>query len=570
MPSLISTVSREWESVPVAKVALPSSKSARTRESASLSNLNIALWCQQEEHTKIRFAPLRAIYLCLEFPIGLIALIARICHRMPIHEALIRIAKGEVFDDPWSRRVYSVDASHYEVIPEAIVCPVDSGDIQAVCRFSSANRRRLSARGAGTGLLGQSLSDGIILDLTKHMNRIVEVGDDYVVTQPGIVKGVLDRELLKKGKFLPADPASSNYCTIGGMIANNSSGIHCHGYGNTIDFLEGVRLVYADGSEGVADCKSWDPRMASLKELLLPEREMIRNGYPDVAKNSCGYRLDSAIQHGKFHPHKVVAASEGTLGIVTESRFRILDLPEQRSLFVIGFPDIQHAISVVPAILKFSPVALEMMDHSVISAGTGDIEKGCLLFVEFAGKRSVADRRFESCMDKVRESGAILEYASDEASLEKVWAARKGALNNIMKLTVGSRRPIGLIEDTVVPVENLQQHLHSILEEYQQHHLDYVLYGHVGDGNLHTRPLINLESEGQVRTINEIASNVFRRVAKYKGSITGEHGDGIARTPYVEMLYGKSITQLFRRVKELFDPQLLLNPGKKVPELSPG
>lgn len=487
---------------------------------------------------------------------------------MPIHEALVRIAKGEVFDDSWSQRVYSVDASHYEVLPEAIVCPSDSADIQGVCAFSSANNRHVSARGAGTGLLGQSLSDGIILDLTKHMNRIVELGDDYVITQPGIVKGILDRELKKNGKFLPPDPASSNYCTIGGMIANNSSGIHCLGYGNTIDFLEGVRLVYADGSDGHAEGNACDERMAKLKGLLLPELETIQKRYPKVSKNSCGYRLDSVIQDGEFRPHKVVAASEGTLGIVTEAKFRILDLPEHRCLLVMGFPDTQYAISAVRAILEFSPVAVELMEHSVVAAGTTGSEKGCLLFVEFAGTKLDAERQLGSCMHRLRESCTVLEYASDEVSMAKMWTARKGALNNIMKLTVGSRRPVGLIEDTVVPIEMLPEHVHFILNEYKQHDLDYVLYGHVGDGNLHTRPVINVESEAEVRTINEIASNVFRRVAECGGSITGEHGDGIARTPYVEMLYGKNITQLFHRVKELFDPRLVLNPGKKVPKVS--
>ena len=494
---------------------------------------------------------------------------ARLDPLMPIDDSLLRIAKGEIFDDPWHRLVYSVDASHYQITPEAVVCPVDASDVQELCRYSSSRQVPLTARGAGTGLLGQSLSDGIILDFTKHMNKIIEVDKDHVIAQPGVVKAVLDNELRNHGKFLPPDPASSNYCTLGGMIANNSSGIHCLGYGNTIDFVDGVSLVYADGTEGYADSNGHDERLEKLKGVLLPNVNIVQNGFPKVNKNSCGYRLDSLFHHDSYLPHKLFAASEGTLGMVVSAKLRIMDLPEHRCMLVLGFDDLIEAVSAVPKILRFFPVALEMMDHTVVSDARETRDAGCLLFVEFAGSRALAEQRCVECEDMMKKTCSVLEYASDETSLSRIWGARKGALNNIMKLTMGSRKPVGLVEDTVVPPRFLEEHVAALLQEYRQNKMEYVMYGHVGDGNVHTRPLIDLESPAQMMLMNSVADNVFRRVAKRGGSITGEHGDGIARSPYIALLYGQAIMNLFQRVKELFDPQYLLNPGKKVPAARP-
>lgn len=496
--------------------------------------------------------------------IALIPARARSFQPLSIHDGLRRIAKGEVLDDHWSRSAYSVDASHYEVLPEAIVFPSDVADVMQVCQYCSSHDLHIGARGAGTGLLGQSLTDGIIMDFTKHMNRVLEIEKDYVVAEPGVVKAVLDRELRKTGKFLPPDPASSNYCTVGGMISNNSSGIHCLGYGNTVDFIEAVKYVCSDGSEGHADAYDYDERARRLKDLLDSNISLIRQAYPKVSKNSCGYRLDAVINDDKFLPHKVLAASEGTLAILTQATFRILDLPEQKCLLVAGFSDIQGAVSAVPSILGLSPVAVEILDHTVLSAAGSGSETGCLLFVEFAGSSPSAERRLESCKRILGDSCSVLEYASDEGSLTKIWASRKAALNNIMKLTVGSRKPVGLVEDTVVPPESLLEHVDSILHEYKQRRLQYVMYGHAGDGNIHTRPIVDTHSPDQIQLLGEMAARIFKRTVAAGGSITGEHGDGISRTPYIGMQYGRQMLELFRKVKELFDPANLLNPGKKV------
>src|ERR671915_155824 len=436
---------------------------------------------------------------------------------MNIAHDLLCIAKGEILEDNWSRHIYSVDASHYEIEPAAVVYPADEDDVQRLCEYASHNKIPITARGAGTGLLGQSLSSGMILDFSKHMNEIIEIDDDYVTVQPGIVKGILDKELKKRNKFLPPDPASSNYCTIGGMIADNSSGIHSLGYGSTISFLEEIKVVYADGQLGFASPSKYDNKMKKLGELLLPYVHKIKNHYPNVSKNSCGYRLDAVIADN-FNPQRVFAASEGTLGLMTSAKLHTLDIPRYSSLLVLGFENLLTAILAVPQILKFSPVALEMLDHTVVRSADGSIHgAGCLLIIEFAGNQSITkvEERMMMCKQEVADRSSVLEYASDQASIAKIWRARKSALNNVMKLTLGSRKPISLIEDTVVNPEYLYEYTLFLLDVYKKYKLDYVFYGHAGNGNLHTRPIIDTSSNSYKHLIESLTADVFSKVYEF-------------------------------------------------------
>jgi glycolate oxidase len=484
-----------------------------------------------------------------------------------IADELRRIAKGEIFDDEWSRKIYSVDASHYTLLPSVVVHPMDKYDIQEICKYSFAKSFPITARGGGTGLLGQSLSNCVVIDFTKNINRILEIEEDYVVVEPGTVKGLLDKELKSRGKFLPPDPASSNYCTIGGMIANNSSGPHALGYGSTIDFLEAVSVVYADGSCGyLSEKNSCEDRTLNLLKLLSPYVNVIQSGYPQVKKNSCGYRLDAVLSESGFRPHKVFAGSEGTLGLVTSAKFKILDLPVYRSMLVLAFEDLISATVVLPNILSFLPAAVEMLDHSAISRHAIDRPAGCLLFVEFTNDDLMdVERRQSRCKEEIAPNCASIETANDPRSIDRIYAARKGALNSIMKMTVGSRRPIGLIEDTVVKTSFLSDYVLYLQAMYLENGLDYVMYGHLGDGNLHTRPIIDINSPSEVQLIESIADEVFSKVIKNGGTITGEHGDGLARVGYIPRVYGQAIFSIFRQVKQLFDPAYLMNPGKKVP-----
>lgn len=493
-----------------------------------------------------------------------------------IADELERIAKGEVLSDEWSKAIYSVDASHYSIEPSAIVYPSDEYDLSKVCQYGYSKNISITARGAGTGLLGQSLNSSIILDFTKHMNKILEIGADYVLVQPGLVKGILDKELKKRGKFLPPDPASSNYCTIGGMIANNSSGVHALGYGSTIEFLDTINVVYSNGSFGSLggrdNISSKDKRITKLYSLISSHIDLIQKQYPKVTKNSCGYRLDAVINDDGFYPHKIFAASEGTLGIVTSAKLKIIDIPLYQATVVFGFKDLLSAISVVPVALQFSPVALEILDHTVfrnsdiqVYPKVIDGDGGTLLFAEFAGDNlKDVEQKVTMCKDKLSSVSKIIEAVTDESSSRQIWGARRSALNNAMKMTVGSRKPVGLIEDTVVNPNMLYDYTRFLLQKYNDNKLDYVIYGHAGNGNLHTRPMIDTESKTELDLFNIVGDEVFNRVISCGGTITGEHGDGIARSKYIKLMYGTQVISIFDQVKKLFDPKFIMNPGKKV------
>lgn len=486
---------------------------------------------------------------------------------LTISDELRRISKGEVLSDDWSRKIYSMDASHFNLSPELIQKPVDADDVKEICKFCSTKNMTITARGAGTGLLGQSLSSGIILDFTANMNKIIDIEDDYVTAQPGLIKGVLDNELGKKRKFFPPDPASSNFCTIGGMVANNSSGPHSLGYGSTIDHTDEISVIYADGTSGVVGHNvQRDERISKMLNLISPYIGLIQRKYPKVSKNSCGYRLDAVLSNKGFLPQKVFTASEGTLGIITSTRLRIFDTPLHQSLLVIGFQNLQSAMQSVPSILMFFPVALEMLDSSVIHSEKESLHNtGCLLFVEFSGDDGAeVERKLFACKNNLQSKSEVLHTAFDLISIRRIWESRKAALNNIMKLTVGSRKPVGLIEDTVVSPDLLFEYSLYLKKLYLDNNLDYVMYGHVGNGNLHTRPIVDIGRRSEIDLLEDLADKVFRKVISYGGTITGEHGDGLARSKYIRRVYGVQLYSLFKQVKKIFDPNLILNPGKKV------
>ena len=486
---------------------------------------------------------------------------------LKIADELQRISKGEVLSDDWSRKIYSVDASHFILNPELIYKPLDADDVSNFCKFCNDNHISITARGAGTGLLGQSLSSGVILDFAANMNKIIEMGDDYAIVQPGLVKGILDHELSKKRKFFPADPASGNFCTIGGMVANNSSGPHSLGYGSTIDLVQEISITYSDGTRGtVGPAVRRDERISKMLEIISSNVELIKRKYPKVTKNSCGYRLDEVLSHNGVNPQKIFVASEGTLGIVTSTRLKIFDIPLNQNLLVVAYQDLQLAMRSVPTILKFSPTALEMLDSSVVSSDRMHFSgSGCLLFIEFSGDNKVdVESKLRECKVRVEDKGQVLESAFDPISMKHIWEARKNALNNIMKFTVGSRRPVGLIEDTVVRPDLLFEYSLYLKRLYSENKLDYVMYGHVGNGNLHTRPMVDTEELSEINLLEALAKKVFRRVVDYGGTISGEHGDGLARSKYVQLVYGGRLYSLFKQIKNLFDPQMILNPGKKV------
>lgn len=473
-----------------------------------------------------------------------------------------------VFRDDWTRAIYSVDASHCILKPSMVCFPSNEYDVQKICIHAYAHSIPITCRGAGTGLLGQSLSTGIVLDFTKKMNKVLEIENDYVVVQPGVVKAVLDKELAKRNKFIPPDPASSNYCTIGGMLANNSSGPHGLGYGSIIKYVERVEVVYGNGEIGFADQSRHDNRIEKMLKYISSVNVNLKDQYPNVSKNSCGYRLDAVFENNQVKPQNIFVASEGTLGVVTSSRISILDIPEKKSLIILEFENILHAAQVVPLILQFRPVAVELLDRGTIIEGwktDPSISKNsCLMFVEFYGGDDNFYHNVHRFEDTLRHKAKILESGYDKKSVAKAWNERRNSLNVAMKKGIGSRKAAGIIEDTVVQPELLHDYLIFLLELLAQYKLDYVVYGHAGNGNLHLRPLIDFASKDSNILMDTLADKVFRHICKINGSISGEHGDGLLRTKYISMMYGPKMYQIFKQIKSIFDDKKIMNPGKKI------
>ena len=473
-----------------------------------------------------------------------------------------------VFSDDWTRTIYSVDASHCIIKPSIVSFPSNEYDVQKICAHTYAHSIPVTCRGAGTGLLGQSLSTGIVLDFTKKMNKVLDIEDDYVVVQPGVVKAVLDKELAKRNKFIPPDPASSNYCTIGGMLANNSSGPHGLGFGSIINYVKRVEVVYSNGTTGFADQHSHDNKIDKMVKYVSSLNLNLKDHYPNVSKNSSGYRLDAVFENGPINPQNIFVASEGTLGVVTSCKISMLDVPEKKSLVILEFENILHAAQVVPLILKFRPVAVELLDRGTIIEGWktehSENKNSCLMFVEFYGNDNNFYQNVHSFEDTLGNKAKILESGYDIKSVARAWSERRNSLNGAMKKCIGSRRPAGIIEDTVVHPELLHDYLVFLLELLAQYKLDYVVYGHAGNGNLHLRPLIDFASKDSSVLMDVLADKVFRHVCRINGSISGEHGDGMLRTKYIPMMYGSKMYEVFKQIKSIFDDKNIMNPGKKI------
>ncbi|MEM4611117.1 MAG: FAD-linked oxidase C-terminal domain-containing protein [Candidatus Nitrosocaldus sp.] len=504
-----------------------------------------------------------------------------------MHEQLIdelrASVRGRVLADTLDRYMYASDASAYEMLPICIVIAMDVQDVVNTVKVAYKHGVPVTARGGGSGLAGQAIGSGIIIDLTR-MNRLLALNLDegYVTVEAGMYKGVLDRELRRYGKFIPVDPSSSDYCTIGGMIANNASGAHTVKYGSMIDYVEWLDVVLADGSiihAGKVDLSDdgVESRLArELYSILVPKMDVIREGFPKVSKNSSGYRIDKVINEDTVDLAKLFVGSEGTLGIVVRASLRIIDMPRFRGLALLAFDDTYNAALYVRDMMRRIKVAtLELIDRTVLDIargidsnfGYGYKDYECMLFVELDGNsidevRSMMDKLISISSDAKGLKHITCSYDEDEIS--RLWEVRKRALAYTMKVRMGNGKPIAFIEDPVVPVDKLPDLVDALRSTYKRYGLRYSLYGHAGDGNLHTRPILDLSSDDGLRVMKALAYDIFNIVKNMKGSISAEHGDGLARSEFVRLLYGDEIYSLFVKIKHMLDPKNIMNPEKKV------
>ncbi len=497
---------------------------------------------------------------------------------------------GDILSDTWQRYMYASDASAYEIVPKCIVLPKNIDDVVKVVKFAAANSIPVIARGGGSGLAGQAIGDGIIIDFTKYMNKVVEVNakENYVIVEPGIYKGVLDKELRKHGKFLPPDPSSANYCALGGMIATNASGAHTVKYGSTIDYVVSLDVILSNGellhTEPVEiGSAEWNNKtnsierklLESLADLLRPNKELIQNKFPKVRKNSCGYRIDRVLKDNILDTSKLFVASEGTLGIVVKAKFKIMDLPKEKALMLLGFNDTLQASKAITNIAGLEPSALELIDKTVIQlartasdefASKVPADTSCLLFVEFDGNniREIEDsvNKLSKLLDQI--DAKVIAYSSDSNEIGRLWDIRKNALSYTMKIREGTKKPVAFMEDLVVSVDKLGFLVDTLQQVYGKHGLNYVIYGHAGDGNLHTRPLLDVGKSEEIKIMKEVTKELLNAITNVNGSVSAEHGDGLARSEFIRDVYGDEIYKLFVKIKEMFDPNNIMNPNKKI------
>ncbi|HEX5457497.1 MAG TPA: FAD-binding oxidoreductase [Candidatus Nitrosotalea sp.] len=459
--------------------------------------------------------------------------------------SLSKIVKCAVSWDRPTQNFYSVDASSYKLKPLVVTFPRNESDVVKIIKFAKKYHIPVTPRGAGTGLVGSALGNGIILDM-RHFDEI-KLGKNHVKVGSGVFKGRLDKILKKQGRFIGPDPSIGPYCTIGGMIGTNASGIHSVKYGSVIDNLIQVRMV---SSHGIVIKLPGNHNFKNITKNIRPAEIQ----FPKVSKNSCGYRIDRISTEKDLH--KLIVGSEGTLGIVTSAKLRTYALPKNILLCTIHYNTLTEAARDIPKIMELKPSAVEIVDRNIAKHIKIKIpsQTGCLLFVEF-------DETIQSNKKRIYKiiSGTMIKTDSSMDNIKKLWNFRNSALAYSLQSITKSETMPTLIEDAVVPVKRLPLLLKMLDMISKKYGLKVIIYGHAGNGNLHIRPIIR---QKEAHLIKKIASEFFSGVISIGGSITGEHGDGLARSEFVKMQYGKKIYHIFKQVKKQFDPENILNPGK--------
>ncbi len=523
------------------------------------------------------------------------------------------VVRGEVLDDPATLEAYSHDASIFEVRPQVVVRPKDAADVASLVTFAAAEKQRrpdlsLTARSAGTCMSGGSLNASVIVDFTAHFNHIIEVGDGFAITEPGVYYRDFEAATLKENLLLPCYTASKLLNTVGGMVGNNSAGEKTLTYGQTKDFVEELDVVLSDGSTATLKPLSEDEldrkmKLANLEgkiyrdlfDLIRTNRELIAKSKPRTTKNSAGYYLWNVWDGKRFDLTQLVTGSQGTLALVTKVRLRLVRPKPARALLVVFLYDLSKLGDVVEYLNSLKPETLESFDDrtfrfairylpellaqmrgSALSVAwqflpelwltlRGGVPK-LMLIAEFADvDQGLATKRAHQAEAEIAAKFDLKTHVATTAGeAEKYWAIRRESFN-LLRKHVRGRHTAPFIDDIAVSPELLPQflpELQSILDGYPD--LVFTIAGHAGNGNFHIIPLMDFKNSKQVTAIPELSEKVYDLVGRYRGTITAEHNDGIVRTPFLGKMFLPEMLELFRRTKEIFDPRYLLNPGKKV------
>ena len=464
-----------------------------------------------------------------------------------IVKSLQSIIQGEVLPQMELRNYYSVDASSYQIIPKIVVIPKNQRDVINAVKIAKKFKTSVTVRGAGTGLVGSALNKGIILDMKNFDSwRLVK---DHAVVGPGIIKGKLDKELEEKEKFFPPNPSIGSFCSVGGMLGNNSSGNRSLKYGSVIDNVSEITFVDGNGN------KITLPKNKRVGEKVLEFAKKIEEQkFPNVSKNSSGYRIDKV--RSIKDSHKVIMGSEGTLGIILSAKLKIKDTPKKRVLFVIEYKSIITVSKNCIEINKTNPSAIEFVDRTTLSQIKFKFDKQtkCLLFVEYDENISLNEKKIKKIV-----TGNIVKISKNKDEIFRWWKYRDQSLYHSLKSIKKEKRVPHVIEDAAVSLENLPKLFTMINKINKKYKTKSIAYGHIGNGNIHFRLVSDRKN---INVIKNIAKQYFDEIIKIGGTITAEHGDGLARSEFIKKQYGAKNYRVFKEIKRFFDPENLLNPDK--------
>ncbi|MET9070751.1 FAD-binding and (Fe-S)-binding domain-containing protein [Streptomyces sp. NPDC004232] len=478
-------------------------------------------------------------------------------------EALRRSVRGEVGFDVTSRALVTMDASNYRRVPLGVVAPRDADDVAAVLAVCRARGVPVVARGGGTSIAGQATGTGVVLDFTRHMNRLLELdpGERTAVVQPGLVLDRLQEAAAPHGLRFGPDPSTHSRCTLGGMIGNNSCGSHSVAWGTTADSVRELSVVTARG-QFLRPGRDWAGAPDGLRELAAGEPARLRTGFPDLPRRISGYALDALLPEKGADVARSFCGSEGTLGILTEAVVRLVQAPRARALAVLGYGDESAAAEAAAGLLPLGPLTVEGMAADLVRSAAGLPKGGAWLFVETGGESAGEARaRAEQIVRAADVVDALV--VTDAGAQRALWRVREDASGTATRLPDGSEAWPGW-EDCAVPPARLGAYLRDFRALLSAHGLRGTPYGHFGDGCIHVRIDFDLLTEAGVARFRRFSEELADLVVEHGGSLSGEHGDGQARAELLPRMYGAETVRLFERAKALWDPDDLLNPGMLV------
>ncbi len=502
--------------------------------------------------------------------------------------------EGEVRFDPISRALYSTDASVYQIEPAGVVIPRSRDDVVRVVEVARRHGASITARGGGTSQAGQAIGAGLQLDTSKYFNRLLElnVAERWARVEPGIVLDVLNAALKPHGLRFAPDISTASRATVGGMIANNSSGARSVLYGKTIDHVIETEVVLADASVvhfRPLDAAALDAACSgsgfestcyrTVRQLATTQAGEIARRFPNVLRRVGGYNLDEFVDPAKpFNLSKLVVGSEGTLALVVSATLNLVPLPRARAVLAIEFEDLLDALAATPLILRHVPSAVEVMDRFILDHARESpaldalrrsilqTDPGALLCVElYADRDDDLLPRLEALERELAASPFSCRWrrALSAADQARIWSLREASLGLSMAMK-GDAKSLSFVEDTAVAPEKLRDYIERFLKIVHGHGTVAGVYAHASVGCLHVRPVVNMKTAEGVQRFEAIANDIADLVLEFGGALSGEHGDGLVRGPFNQKMFGPTLYESFRTVKRTFDPGGLFNPGKIV------